>query len=71
VHWSLMALSGQTRHRSNLSIFSLNDKVLRRPVELADQSGQRSILARDDLSANDPQQTSRRRATRRFTGFDQ
>src|ERR1035437_2991696 len=58
-------------YRPTLSIFSLNDKVLRRPVELADQSGRRSILARDDLSANDPQQTSRRRATRRFTGFDQ
>jgi hypothetical protein len=44
-------------YRPTLSIFSLYDKVLRRPVEPADKSGQKSILGCDGLSAYDPTAT--------------
>ena len=41
-------------YRPTLSIFSLYDKVLRRPVELADNNGQRSVLTLDGYAAIDP-----------------
>src|SRR5450759_3660576 len=45
-------------YRPTLSIFSLYDKVLRRPVEPAVKIGQNWILPRDGLSASDPSTTS-------------
>src|SRR5450759_3847828 len=44
-----------SRHRY---LLPAGPPVLRRPVEITDQSGQNSILAGDGLAANDPNRTA-------------
>jgi hypothetical protein len=54
---SLKAIGRAFGKPSSLFIASW-PQLLRRPVEITDQSGQRSTLARDGLSAYDPKRTS-------------